>query len=299
MHALAPYSVRCFAKEIEGKRDDKYYKLDMLPGGNDLLNLFHSYISVKTSFVLHEDTKQVFRFSDVDLDNKNRIITGWMHCGTYGNKRDIIDVKTGLVDYVKTKDNAEIVKYFFSFWIPKSKTEGIMMFHTIKSDGQKTFFMSVFDEYFKRYVANKNLLVRPLSHEKSIQHWLNGEAREIKVDKYTGNEDITDSLFSNDVATSSLIMTARKNKVLGSLKDFWKGGDKEAVVKMLSEFGHQVSVSVTLDGKTKTFSVGPNSKQSICQIELDSTVVVDDEGPVLSSFKPWAIDNIADLAKYM
>lgn len=298
MHALAPYSVKCFAQEKQGKREDKYYSLDKLPGGYDLLTLLSSFINARNNFVLDENSKQVFRFSDIELDNKNRVLSGWMHCGLYGNKRDIIDITTGNVDYVKTKSKAEVVKYFFSFWIPKSKTEGIMLFHTIKSDGQKTLFLNVFDEYFKRYVS-KNLLVRALSHQKAIQHWLNAEAREIVVEKYSGNNDITDGLYNNDTATTSLTMKAKKNKRLGLFKDFQKGGDQEAVVKMLAEFGNQVKVHVTLDGKNKVFSVGPNAKQSICQIELDDSVIVDDEGPVLSSIKPWAFDHIDILSKYM
>lgn len=79
MHALAPYSVKCFAQEKQGKREDKYYSLDKLPGGYDLLTLLSSFINARNNFVLDENSKQVFRFSDIELDNKNRVLSGWMH----------------------------------------------------------------------------------------------------------------------------------------------------------------------------------------------------------------------------
>ncbi len=47
MHALAPYSVKCFAQEKQGKREDKYYSLDKLPGGYDLLTLLSSFINAR------------------------------------------------------------------------------------------------------------------------------------------------------------------------------------------------------------------------------------------------------------
>ncbi|MCG8612278.1 MAG: hypothetical protein MI864_17285, partial [Pseudomonadales bacterium] len=139
MHSMSPYVIRCFNPAIESnKREDKYCVLNKI-GQNDLFNILKAFVSSKSeNYQIVEHSQQVYKFSDVVYDEKNRHIWGWFQVGTYGIKTDIINIESGDVDFEKAQNNAEILKHYFHIYIPVGFNESICMMHSYRGHGVKT-----------------------------------------------------------------------------------------------------------------------------------------------------------------
>lgn len=167
LHSLSPYSFRCYNGDLEGKRDQRYSHLDKI-GQYDLFSLIEMFIEKRSGeYNIIEDSRQVYRFSDMKLDKKKREIYCWFNVGNYGMKTDIIDIKTGKVSYEKAEDNAEIIKHYVHFCIPKGVNEGMAFLHAYRGNGIKTLFHTIFSVFFTN-TTRLNLQMNPLAYDKAI-----------------------------------------------------------------------------------------------------------------------------------
>ena len=140
MHSIAPYLFRVFNKDLNGPREKRYSTLDKL-GSYDLYKLLKSFIEANQSeYILIEESKQVYMFSDMNFDDQKRNITGIFNVGVYGVKTEIININTGSVDFEKAQNNAEIIRHYVQFFIPKGVNEAMAFMHTFRGVGVKTLF---------------------------------------------------------------------------------------------------------------------------------------------------------------
>ncbi|MCP2002928.1 UNVERIFIED_ORG: hypothetical protein J2Y78_001468 [Buttiauxella agrestis ATCC 33320] len=283
MHALAPYMFRCYNPNAE--KEQRYSALSNI-NNHDLLGLLNEFIDkYKTDFVLSEETKQVFRFNEVVYDEANREIYGWFESGYYGTKTDIINIETGVVDFEKTKNNAEIIRYYVHFYIPRNVNEGMAFLHTYRGDGIKTLFMRLFSEYFKdttRLVIQMN----PLAYDKAIEKWMDAIAKEIKVTKFHGVRDLAEQAKKLGHNEQELIIKPPRNSGLGKLRDYFsKDTEQSQLVEVLKSYGEVVKTVVELgDGRKRTFQIGTSVRGAVCEILFDEEQVVFNDGmPDLNS----------------
>lgn len=133
MHAIAPYSIRFYdPNSTEKNIEDRYSKLDKI-GAYDAFKVLEDYVNrLDDKFVIVEETKQVYRFKGMKAFPARRQVAGWFEVGSYGVKNDIIDIKTGNVDYKKTQENAEIIRHYVRFFVPAGFNEGIALLHSFK-----------------------------------------------------------------------------------------------------------------------------------------------------------------------
>lgn len=288
MHTIAPYSIRCFSPTIESKNnEDKYCVLNKI-GSHDLFKMLEEFInSNNKNYQIREESKQVFKFSNVTFKNESRSIWGWFEVGSYGIKSDIINIDNGNVDFQKAKNNAEILKHYFHIFMPQGFNEAICIMHSYNGNGVKTLFNELFSSYF-RSVTKLNLQMTPLAYEKAISAWQESNAKELRVTKFVGLTDIADQIKKLGHDEQELVMKPPRRGTLGKLKDYFnKDSEQARIVEILSPFGEQVKTVVNLNGKTRTFKVGANATNSICQIDLDESVTLDNGIPVLESFNNW------------
>ncbi|NIF02229.1 hypothetical protein F3J38_19545 [Pantoea sp. Acro-805] len=283
MHALAPYLFRCY--NPNAAKEQRYSALSNIRD-NDLLDIIGDFIDKYDSdFILYEATKQVFRFNEVVRDDNNREIYGWFESGYYGTKTDIINIETGVVDFEKTKNNAEIIRYYVHFYIPRDVNEAMAFLHTYRGDGIKTLFMNLFSEYFKG-VTNLVLQMNPLAYDKAIEKWLDAVAKEVRVTKFHGVSDVAEQARKLGHNEQELIIKPPRKSGLGRLRDYFTAGSEQAqLVEVLKEYGETVKTVVELgDGRKRTFRIGTSAKGAVCEIIFDEEQVVFDDGmPELES----------------
>lgn len=296
MHSISPYSVRCFNQNLLGK--DKYCILNKV-GSKDALELLHDFVkSNSTSLLNHQKTKQAYIFSDIKFDGKERKLSGWFNVGSHGMAGEILNIKTGKKDFAKTIDNADMVRHYFQFHFPLNVNEGFCVFHSYRGHGVKTLFSELFSPYFLSQTS-LNIQFNPLAYEKAFQAWTDANVKELHVTKFSGLSDVADTAKKLGHYEAKLIIKPeKKGKYWGKFSDFTKkGSESHAMVEYLRGLGSQTKTVVELNGKRRIFVVGPNEENSVCQIELDKTVKMENGVPNFDSIHQWVNDILAEYSK--
>ncbi|HDS7364672.1 hypothetical protein [Morganella morganii] len=295
MHTIAPYTFRCYIGTHHKDKKLNYSNLDKIKGHYDLLLLLEKFIKERCDYTILEKTKQVYRFTDVKFNQSKREIYGWIESGFYGEKRDIINIDTGKVDYLKTQKNAEMIKYYFHFYIPLGVNEGMAFLQTYRKYGIKTLFYSQFFDYFKS-ITDLSLQMNPLAYEKALSDWLDAETKEIIITQFNGLHDIADQVNFGGHVEKSLCIKAPRSKSLGKLSSFLKKDtDNYKMIEVLSGFGSTVKTIVEIEGRTKRFNVKSESNNTISEIIFDEDDVSFIDGiPQLTSIYSWMNDIIKE-----
>jgi len=287
MHSVAPYLFRCYNKDLGGKLDLRYSTLDNI-GQFDLFYVLKNFIEANTgAYKIVEDSKQVYQFSNLEFNEQTREISAWFNVGNYGIKTDIINIETGEVDFEKAQNNAEIIKHFTHFFIPRGFNEAIAFLHAYRGIGVKTLFYTLFSSFFQ----NRTRLVlqmNPLSYDNAIQAWLDATAKEIRLTKFVGVDDIADQIRLLGHHEQELVIKPPRNSDLGKLRDYLtKGSDRLNAIEVIGEYGSQIKTVVEMNGKQKTFNIGMNVSTPLCEIELDDDVVLEEGVPDFASIRRW------------
>lgn len=302
LHSLSPYAFRCYNGGMEGKREQRYSTLDKI-GPFDLFHLLDIFIQNNSgAYTILEDSKQVYRFSDIHIEKEERTIYAWFDVGTYGMRTDIIDVDTGEISYEKTETNAEIIKHYVHFHIPVGVNEAFAFMHAYRGNGVKTLFFDMFSNFFTAKTTFI-LQMNPLAYDKAINAWLDASAKEIKLTRFTGSKDITDQIkhLGHEEYELEYSIKSRRNKSLGKLRDYISPQKNEAteLIEIMSEFSSSVKTVVELNGKKRTFNLGVRSSNALCSIELDENVVLDDGVPLLDSMNRWVEEIVTEYVEAM
>jgi len=221
------------------------------------------------------------------FDVESRHIWGWFNVGTYGIKTDIINISTGEVDFEKAQDNAEIIKHYFHIFIPIGFNEAICMMHSYRGKGIKTLFHDIFSPQF-RETTSLNIQMHPLAYDSAIEAWQQATTKELRVTKFTGISDLADQISGLGHDEQTLILKPPRGGTLGLLCDYFNPNSEQArIVEVLSELGSQIKTVVEIDGNKRTFTVGENASNSICQIDLGDGVLYESGSPEMTSMHNW------------
>lgn len=296
MHSVSPYLFRCYNKELDGKKDQRYSTLDNI-GRHDLYIILKEFISKLTDvYRILEDEKQVYRFTDMVFDDQQREISGWFNVGAYGIKSEIINVQTGAVDFEKAQNNAEIIKHYVHFFIPRGVNEAMAFMHSYRGVGIKTLFYNLFSSYFTN-VTRLVIQMNPLAYDNAVMAWLDATAKEVKLTRFVGLQDIADQIRKLGHHEQELVIRAPRNGDLGKLRDYISGGsEKLSAVEFIEEYGAQVKTVVEMGGKRRTFSVGRNRANPLCEIEVPDEVMLVEGVPELTSIKIWVREIVTEYA---
>jgi hypothetical protein len=299
MHSVAPYLFRCYDKNLSVNQDQRYSKLDSI-GPHDLYKLLVKFMNANTGeYKIVEDSKQVYQFSDLSYDENSREISGWFNVGQYGIKTDIINIKTGKVDFEKAQDNAEIIKHFVHFFVPKGFNEAIAFLHAYRGIGVKTLFHTLFSKYFQS-VTKLVIQMNPLSYDNAINAWLDATAKEIRLTKFVGVSDIADQVKLLGHHEQELIIKPPRNYGLGTLRDYvTPGSERLNAIEIIGEYGEQIKTVVEMNNKQKTFRIGRNVSTPLCEIELDEDVELTAGVPDFNSIRRWTREIINEYATSM
>lgn len=274
MHFISPYTVRCYDPASKApKLEDRYSALGKV-GQFDAYFVLKDFIQpLIGSYKIVAGRKQIFRFHDVVFDDASRQFYGWFQAGSYGLKSDIVNIKTGNVDYYKVQENAEMINHYVHFFLPKDFNEGVAILHGYKNIGIKTLLHSLVAAQFKK-VTGRVLQMHPLAYEKAMVEWQDAQAKEIRLVKYKGMAHLEDQIAALGNQEQELVIRATRKKSLGRLQDYFKAGSEQlAAVEVLTPLCSEVKTVVEMGGRRRTFRVGANPRNHVCEVELDEAEV--------------------------
>lgn len=299
MHSVSPYTIRCFNPNVKGaNREDHYSPLGSV-GQFDAYVVLRDFIKSRIDkYELIEDSQQIYRFHNFNFDDGKRQFHGFMQAGTYGLKTNIININTGKVDFKKAQHNAEMLTHYIRFFVPKDLNEGIVLLHNIKNVGIKTILYSIMSKHFND-VTKRVLQMNPLAYEKAYKEWEDAVAKEVKLTKFKGLANIEDQVDKLGHCEQELIFKATRKKNLGTLKDYFTPGSEQlAAIEVLTPLCAEVKTVVEIGGRKRTFRIGSNPSQQICEIELDETEVPVDAGvPDARLFAAWCRKLLLEFAR--
>lgn len=292
MNSVSPYAIRCFDPNKKAKkRGDNYSPLGSI-GQFDTYNIFKDFINGKGGgYHLLPGTKQIYRFASIRFDDAKRIIFGVFQVGTYGVKANIINIKTGAVDFERAQDNAEITNHYISFFVPQKLNEGVVILHSHRGVGIKTIIYGLLADEFKKRTGGRVLQMNPLAFKKAFQEWQGAVSKEIKLVGYKAMgaaEDQIAKLGHKEVEAELVIKSPRKAN-LGSLSDFFNpASEQHAIVEVLSEMCTHVKTIVEHNGRKRTFRLGSSPDSQVCEIDVDeSKVPVSAGNPDMPRMHAW------------
>lgn len=291
MNTVSPYTIRCFNPLMKGKRvEDAYSPLGEI-GQFDMYTVLKDFITSKgNSYHIIESSKQIYSFAQFKFDDVKRELRGIIQAGSYGSRTDIVNIETGKVDFQRLEKNAEVLRHYVRFFIPKELNEGVAILHNQRNIGIKTLIYDLLREEFSR-VTGRVLQMNPLSYEKAFEEWKKATTKEIKLVRFSGMGTIEDQIkkLGHDEAEHTYTIKASRRKSLGAFVDYLTPGTEQmAAVELLSPLCAEVKTVVELGGRKRTFKLGINPSNQVCEIDVDEKQVTIIAGnPIMNEFDTW------------
>lgn len=237
-----------------------------------------------------KETKQIYAFSSFKFDDAKREIRGLLKAGSYGSRTDIVNIETGAIDFKRLEKNAEVLRHYVRLYIPAKLNEGVALLHNQRNIGIKTLLHDLLREEFSR-VTGRVLQMNPLSYEKAFNEWRKATAKELRMIRFSGMNDIQDQIknLGHKELDQTYVIKAPRKKSLGTLADFLKPGTEQmATVEMLSPLCAQVKTVVEMNGRKRTFRLGVNPSNQVCEIDVDEGKVAIVAGnPEMKDLDAW------------
>lgn len=261
-------------------------------GQFDMYKVFKDFIASKgDKYHIVEDSKQIYAFSSFKFDDVKREFRGIMKAGSYGSRTDIVNIETGNVDFQRLEKNAEVLKHYVRFYIPEKLDEGVALLHNQRNIGIKTLLHELLRVELSRVTGGRVLQMNPLSYEKAFEEWKKATAKEIKLVRFSGMNAIEDQIknLGHNEAEHTYIIKAPRRKNLGVFADYLKAGtEQSATIEMLTQLCTQVKTVVEMNGRKRTFRLGANPSNQVCEIDVDEDKVTITAGnPNMKEFDSW------------
>jgi len=276
---------------MKGKKDGDPYSPLGAVGAVDLYKVFKDFIESKgDKYHVIEDSKQIYAFASFKFDDVKREFRGIVKAGSYGSRTDIVNIETGNVDFKRLEKNAEVLKHYVRFFIPETLNEGVALLHNQRNIGIKTLLHELLKVELAR-VSSRVLQMNPLSYEKAFDEWRKATAKELRLVRFSGMGSIEDQInkLGHDEAEHTYVIRAPRKKALGSFADFLTPGTEQmATVEMLTPLCAQVKTVVEMNGRKRTFRLGTNPSNQVCEIDVDEEKVTIIAGnPHMKEFDSW------------
>ncbi|KPB85198.1 Uncharacterized protein AC504_3458 [Pseudomonas syringae pv. maculicola] len=291
MNTISPYTIRCFNPLMKGKKvEDSYSPLGSI-GQFDMYEVFKSYITGKgKTYHILKATEQIYSFSGFKFNDSTREIRGVVRAGSYGSRTDLVNIKTGNIDFKRLEENAEVLKHYVRLFVPAELNEGVVLLHNQKNVGVKTLIYELLREEFAS-VTGRVLQMNPLSYEKAFEEWKKATTKEIKLIRFRGMNAIEDQIkkLGHDETEHTYTIKASRKKNLGALVDYLTPGtEQNATVEILAPLCAEVKTVVEMHGRKRTFRLGSSHNSQVCEIDVDEKKVTITAGnPNIKEFDAW------------
>lgn len=244
---------------------------------NSIFDYFEDFLSHYSGSLDTDTEKQkTFAVEDYYIDRDANIVEGIVTTGDYGYTAELKDVQTGSTTHHKDTDEAEVIPYYFVFYLPKTKAgkvyddgqKGIMVFQRFNGRSFKTAFNS---RFYKRYLkaetkAEETMFeMRPITSQAVLEKVVNAERvtkAEFDVEEVPQNNDeqvqLIEGMETTESDRQSIVL---KPKYGGSLNPLKRTA--EQLQKKDGSFAEVVTdpvedLTVTIEnenGRDETFSL--------------------------------------------
>jgi hypothetical protein len=307
--SLSTYTIRVNKKRENDKDKETldYCKLSSFDGYTDLFSVILDFLQnnlVSNTNIKNDLYKSYIKISE--LVRKERIISGIVESGHYGVPSKIRDVETDLITYKKKRNDADVLPFYFLFYLPKDTNEGILILQRTGIYGVRTDIGSFLNKHFSSKYKNFLLEINTLVREEQIKQLLyKGIIKKLRCVKYSASRDRFDGLdegheeFPLDI---EIVLSANRIPFLNKIKEFF---DSNCSVKNLIElrdfnFDYDtVKIDLEFKGSPQTIDLNHLPKVRNYFDISDKIVRGDDGQPTFQSIHEVSSDYLQDIIETM
>lgn len=185
-------AIDAYSIAIRERRKTKPALLGAFDGKTAATVALKPYLSVHVK--RHLDISLLQKCISVEpLDDSKSSLRGLLWVGQYGQAGNLIDAKKGSLSYKKKKFDADMVPYFFNFYLPPKATKGILLSQRFGLGGIRSILEFCVQTPFEEDYPGYKLDIHPLMPSQALAHLINkGRISEVRFVKYNIPSDIAD-----------------------------------------------------------------------------------------------------------
>jgi len=241
------------------------------------------------------------------INPDGRVISGVLESGKFGRVSSILDVETNSLNYKKKPEDADVLPYYFLFYIPQGTDEGILLLQRVKNDGIKTNLNRFLRPFFCKENPGFNLEMNALIREDAVKQAINrGTVKKLRCVKFKAPTDRVDGLDEGHKEVPlnmEIVLSASKIPIKNKLGDFLHS-EKSNVRSLieLRDFNFDydtVKAEIEVDGRMQTFDLG-RIEHVRTHYEITDQVKLDaNQQPTFNSIEQAAKRYLEEIIDYM
>ena len=307
---LSAYTIRVDKKRDrndERKNQPDYCKLSCFNGHDDLHNVMVVFLQNLTvnSTNSTNDTYKTY-MKTITVEPEGRSIWGVFESGIYGLSSNLRNVDTDSITYKKKKNEADVLPFYFLFYIPKDKNEGILLLQRTGKYGIRSNLGTFLDKYFSDKYRGFTMEINSLVQEEIIKKMLyNGNIKKLRCVKYQAPVDRFDGLDEGHEELScnmEVVLSAPRIPLRNKIKNFFDSKSSVKTLVELRDFNFDydtVKVDVEIEGSIRTFDLGRLSKSRTYYDISDKVALDNDEHPTVTSMQVITKSYLNEIIKQM
>lgn len=130
-HYISAYSINIRNPSAQGV---EYYSLDRI-GQYDLLTVVKNCLEQESLQNFKHNEQVSFKVDSVTVEPLDRVVYGFISYGRYGISSEVVSTLDNSTMHNRTTDEADTMKHFFYFYLPKEHVNGILLTQRIGNSG--------------------------------------------------------------------------------------------------------------------------------------------------------------------
>lgn len=297
--AIGTHTIR-----VRETRSDDFEHVHAFGPGHDLLDYVFDFLESLRTNTAHDEERQVL-LHVTRLEREGRTITGRIESGDYGYSADLIRVTTGEHTYERDTDEAELLPFFFMFYLPPGNRQGLMLLQTHGVHGIKTSLTQALYNQFREDFPSHLLKFGNFVPDEVLQYINNGSFKEIQLITSHIPQDIADRvrLEGNYEHVGHVTYRIQANRGESLPFQDWLPGFLQRD-RDFHEIVHDpdvVDLKVTVDynGTQRTISLA-NPGRITPHIDVTDTIDVGPDGhPIFDEIRAFSRNYAEDVAAQM
>jgi hypothetical protein len=240
------------------------------------------------------------------IEPDDRKISGVFESGIYGLSSHLRNVDTDSISYKRKKNDADVLPFYFLFYIPQDRNEGILLLQRTGKYGIRTNLGTFIDKYFSDKYPGFTVELNALVQEDIIKEMLrNGNIKKLRCVKYQAPVDRFDGLDEGHEELSynmEVVLSAHRIPFMRTIKNFLNSGSSVKSLVELRDFNFDydtVKVDVEIEGSMRTFDLGCLFKARTYYDISDKVTLDTDEHPLFVSMQDVTKSYLNEIIKQM
>lgn len=235
---------------------------------------------------------------------KGKPISALIKTGEYGAEGDIFHKTQKKVTHKKTKEEADLMPFFFLADHLSSEQDGVMLFQRFRNLGVKEAIRNYIVEELNKDAPTLRFRLNTVTPARAIEELAQrAQIKTIILSRKGGKSDIADAYLSDGkielsrVGAVEVQIVAKRESYLASLKEVLSKNGSINTGLLLSNFENfdSIKIQATIDGKVRTFDAS-GIETMINHVDVTSEITFGENGhPTELSIESAAKSLLRDL----